>query len=211
MNRVKIFGLCMVALVALVLMAAPPMGPILYSVYTTNTSAVIDARVQSLAGSATAGRFNTNQFQTNGGITTIKSGALITNTIADLRSGQKFSFKMPTTQYDFLRFGSSLMISNTADGNTLELLNNGMVFRDPSGIVLARLDTSAGTAYGGIWYGKFSGDGSALTNIPSIGQVYGGTTAERDAFTPGASYALWLLTDSVPPLQMSVWSGGVWN
>ena len=185
------------------------MGPMRYTFYTTNSTADVDSRISSLAVGGT--RFNTNQFATNGSSTTIKSGALLTNTIADLRNGQIFSFKLLTAQYDFRRSGSSLVLSNTADGSTLEILNNGMKFMAPDGTVLARLDTASGsTVYSGTWYGKFSGDGAAITNFPG-GMIYGGTASERNAFVPDSSYAFWVITDSTPPYQISVWSGGTWN
>lgn len=37
-----------------------------------------------------------------------------------------------------------------------------------------------------------------------------GTTAQRDATTPTTATALWVLTDSVPPYQLSIWNGANW-
>lgn len=37
------------------------------------------------------------------------------------------------------------------------------------------------------------------------------TTAARDAWTPTTTYAAVILTDSVPPWQVSIWANGRWN
>ena len=37
------------------------------------------------------------------------------------------------------------------------------------------------------------------------------TTADRNAWTPSVAYTAVLLTDSVPPFQLSIWANGTWN
>lgn len=49
---------------------------------------------------------------------------------------------------------------------------------------------------------------SGLT-LSAGGSVGRGTTAARDATTPTGE-AIWILTDSVPPYQLSVWNGSSW-
>lgn len=42
------------------------------------------------------------------------------------------------------------------------------------------------------------------------GFVFEGTTAQRNAFAPSQSSGIWILTDSFPPYQLSVWNGSAW-
>lgn len=43
-----------------------------------------------------------------------------------------------------------------------------------------------------------------------VGFVFRGTTAQRNATTPAQSTAIWILTDSFPPNQLSIWTGSAW-
>lgn len=47
------------------------------------------------------------------------------------------------------------------------------------------------------------------TGISGVTGVYRGTAAERDALIPPGD-ALWILTDSTPAYQISVWNGSAW-
>lgn len=40
--------------------------------------------------------------------------------------------------------------------------------------------------------------------------VYRGTTAQRNATIPAGTAALWVLTDSDPQYQISIWNGVAW-
>lgn len=45
----------------------------------------------------------------------------------------------------------------------------------------------------------------------SLGSAtYSGTTAQRDATTPSTEGTIWVLTDSNPAYQISVWNGSAW-
>jgi len=52
--------------------------------------------------------------------------------------------------------------------------------------------------------------GVSLPAVVGNASTSSGTTAERNATTPAAEGALWVLTDSNPPYQISVWNGSAW-
>lgn len=49
-----------------------------------------------------------------------------------------------------------------------------------------------------------------LDNGGGVTGVYRGTTAQRNATVPAGTAALWVLTDSDPQYQISIWNGVAW-
>lgn len=48
------------------------------------------------------------------------------------------------------------------------------------------------------------------SGISGVTGVYMGTTAQRNATTPPGTAAIWILTDSDPQYQFSLWNGSAW-
>lgn len=113
-----------------------------------------------------------------------------------------------TNGYAFLRF---LSVSNGLDSGGSQRLD----FNPGTGVPIALIPPGGGGSNfvvgpeGHVYSTGFYGDGSGLVNLPST--TYGGTISERNSFTPPGSFALWILTDTTPPLQISVWANGQWN
>lgn len=88
----------------------------------------------------------------------------------------------------------------------------GTIYIDLSNSDLYQKERSGGLAVGWVlrgtaWY-PWSGTGGGGTTGTGIQFL---TTAERDALVPTTEYAVCILTDSVPPFQVSIWSNGAWN
>ena len=57
-----------------------------------------------------------------------------------------------------------------------------------------------------------SGSKMVSGGMPGASSVFSiGTTAQRNAYVPATSYYLWMLTDSDPPYQFSIWDGATWS
>jgi len=55
--------------------------------------------------------------------------------------------------------------------------------------------------------GSGTGTGGTGAGYP----LYAGTTQQRNNTTPATAYAVWMLTDSTPPYQLSIWANAQWN
>ena len=165
-----------------------PSASMRYTFYTTNSTDVIDAHVSAIGG--------TRDALTNGQSSVYLPGLIATNGLIPL------TFVGTNVLVKDWNFGMDLWLyTGEIDGLQGLHFDNGIIFA-----------------------ANFSGYGTYLTHLPASelygtvpagalpgGVVYGGTGAARDAFTPLSSYALWIVTDSVPPYQLSVWANGAWN
>lgn len=87
----------------------------------------------------------------------------------------------------------------------------------PVGKIYTDLDTlnlyqkERGTsAIGWVLRGAIASGTSGGTTGTGYPVLYG-PTAERDATTPTVAFAVWFLTDSTPPYQLSIWANNQWN
>jgi len=186
---------CWMAFLAL---SDPPQGPMKYNLYTTNNTGAIDAHVIAIATNAVS---STPFLPLAGGTMTGKT----TNLFADIRGTQKLQLIANGATYAFATFSSTMNLTNINDGSWWAF-NRGLQIGAAGSSAKIALNLNDNSIHGDTFYGG----GGGLTNLP-VGQVYGGTAAARNAFTPNTSFALWIVTDSTPPFQLSVWSGGVWN
>ena len=189
---------CAVAAVGFLMLltaATIPSGAMRYTFYTTNTTADIDARIGLLAGSVVPANVLTNgQFGPT--FTTMRVNA-------------------PSDTNGLAIYGPPGLIWLISGAN---IYGYDGVNSNGTPHVAVSIDSVGDyvTEFGDVVANRFYGNGIGITNITptslsGVGIVYGGTATSRDGTTPTSSYAIWVITDSVPPYQLSVWANGVWN
>lgn len=97
-----------------------------------------------------------------------------------------------------------------ADGVAVGGSNTYFSETSPNGVVTATRPAVCYASNGRIWTKTNAGsNNTGWVQVLSAAQYYG-TTAERDATTPVAAGTTWILSDSDPVNQISIWNGAAW-